>query len=157
MCRKFLDSLFYSTGLYVCLYGVGEYFFFFFLLNSWKMRWIPCLLRKSLLLMVSSIWKFIRSDLRMAFYHNLPAVQETWVWFLRWQDPLEKGMATHSSILVWKIPWTEESGRLQSMGLLRVGHNWVNNTFTFHQPSFKWKYFSTKWWGGKKPKSSIYL
>ena len=109
----------------------------FFLLNSWKMKWIPCLFRKSLLLvMVSSIWKFIRSDLRMAFYHNLPAVWGTWVRSLRWQDPLEKGMATHSSILAWKIPWTEETGRLQSMGLLRVGHDWVNNTFSFHQPSF---------------------
>ena len=47
---------------------------------------------------------------------NLPAVQETWVQFLGWEDPLEKKMATHSSILAWKIPWTEEPGRLQSMG-----------------------------------------
>ena len=47
---------------------------------------------------------------------NLPAVQETWVWSLGLKDPLEKGMATHSSILAWRIPWTEEPGRLQSMG-----------------------------------------
>ena len=47
---------------------------------------------------------------------NLPAVQETWVWSLEWEDPLEKKMATHSSILAWRIPWTEEPGRLQSMG-----------------------------------------
>ena len=47
---------------------------------------------------------------------NLPAVQETWVRFLSWEDSLEKEMATHSSILAWRIPWTEESGRLQSMG-----------------------------------------
>ena len=40
-----------------------------------------------------------------------------------WEDPLEKGMATHSSILAWRIPWTEEPGRLESMGLQRVGHN----------------------------------
>ena len=46
---------------------------------------------------------------------NLPAVQETWVQFLSWEDPLEKEMATHSSILTWRIPWTEEPGRLQSM------------------------------------------
>ena len=45
-----------------------------------------------------------------------PAVQETQVWSLGREDPLEKGMATHSSILIWKIPWTEEPGRLQSMG-----------------------------------------
>ena len=45
---------------------------------------------------------------------NLPAMQETWVRSLGWDDPLEKGMATHSSILAWRIPWTEGSGRLQS-------------------------------------------
>ena len=47
---------------------------------------------------------------------KLPAVQETWVWSLAWEDPLEKEMATHSSILAWGIPWIEEPGRLQSMG-----------------------------------------
>ena len=47
---------------------------------------------------------------------NLPATQETWVQSLGWEDPLEKGMATHSSILAWRIPWTEEPGGLQSMG-----------------------------------------
>ena len=54
---------------------------------------------------------------------NLPAMQETWVRSLGWEDPLEKGMATHSSILAWKIPWTEVPGRLQSMGSHRVEHN----------------------------------
>ena len=48
---------------------------------------------------------------------NLPAIQETWVWSLGEEDPLEKQMATHSSILAWKIPQTEEPGRLQSMGI----------------------------------------
>ena len=47
---------------------------------------------------------------------NLPAMQETWVRFLGWEDPLEKEMATHSSVLAWEIPWTEEPGRLQSIG-----------------------------------------
>ena len=51
---------------------------------------------------------------------NLPTMQETWVQFLGWEDPLEKEMATYSSILAWRIPWTEEPGRLQSMGLQRV-------------------------------------
>ena len=54
---------------------------------------------------------------------RLPAVQETWVRSLGWEDPLEKEMATHSSILAWKIPWTEELGRLQSTGSQRVGHD----------------------------------
>ena len=47
---------------------------------------------------------------------NPPAKQETWVWSLGWEDPMEKEMATHSSILAWEIPWTEEPGRLQSLG-----------------------------------------
>ena len=54
---------------------------------------------------------------------NLPAMQGTQVRSLGWDDPLEKGMATHSSILAWRIPWTEEPGGLQSMGSQRVGHN----------------------------------
>ena len=48
---------------------------------------------------------------------NLPAMPETWIWSLGREDPLEEGMATHSSILAWEISWTEEPGRLQSMGL----------------------------------------
>ena len=52
-----------------------------------------------------------------------PAMQETWVPPLGREDPLEKGMATHSSILAWRIPWTEEPGRPQSMGFQRVGHD----------------------------------
>ena len=54
---------------------------------------------------------------------NLPSMQETWARSLGWKDPLEKENATHSSILAWRIPWTEEPGGLQSMGSQRVGHN----------------------------------
>ena len=54
---------------------------------------------------------------------NLPAVQETWVQSLGWEDPLERGTDTHCSILAWRISWAEEPGRLQSMGMQRVGHN----------------------------------
>ena len=54
---------------------------------------------------------------------NLPAMQETWVQSLGWEDPLEKGMETHNSILDWRILWTEEPGRLQSIGSQRVEHN----------------------------------
>ena len=56
---------------------------------------------------------------------NLPAMQETWVQSLGQEDPLEKEMATHSSIHAWKIPWTEEPGGLQSISLQRVRHNLV--------------------------------
>ena len=55
---------------------------------------------------------------------NLPAVQEAYVQSLGQKDPLEEGMATHSSILAWRIPWTQEPGRLQSVGLQRVRHDW---------------------------------
>ena len=58
-------------------------------------------------------------------------MQETHVWSLDWKDPLEKRMATNSSILAWRIPWTEEPGGLQSMGSQRVGHDWATNTFPF--------------------------
>ena len=62
---------------------------------------------------------------------NLPAVQDTQAQSLGWEDPLKKGMSTHSGILAWRIPWTQEPGRLQSMGSQRVRHGWVTNTFTF--------------------------
>ena len=54
---------------------------------------------------------------------NLSAVPETWIQSLGWKDALEKGMAAHSSILAWRIPWTEEPGGLQSLGSQRVGHH----------------------------------
>ena len=61
---------------------------------------------------------------------NLPAVQETWVQCLGWEDPPEEGMATNSSILAWRIPWTEEPGGLWFMELQRVRHNWVTKHST---------------------------
>ena len=54
---------------------------------------------------------------------NPPAMQETQVLFLDWEDPLEEKMATHSSILAWKVPWTEEPGGLQSVDLQRIRHD----------------------------------
>ena len=58
---------------------------------------------------------------------HLPTVRETQVQSLCWEDPLEKEMATHSSTLAWKIPWTEECCRLQSMGSQRIRHDWANS------------------------------
>ena len=71
---------------------------------------------------------------------NPPAMREIWVRFLGQEDPLEKRMATHSSILVWRIPQTEKPGRLQPMGPQKVRHNWVTN-FHLHI-SYKYK----TWW-----------
>ena len=61
-----------------------------------------------------------RTSLVAQMIKNLPAMRETQVRSLGWEDPLEKGMATHSNILAWRIPWTEELGRLQFMGSQRV-------------------------------------
>ena len=64
-----------------------------------------------------------RASLVAQMVKNPPAMQETWIRSLGWEDPLEKGAATHSSILAWKIPRTEEPGGPQSMGLQRVRHD----------------------------------
>ena len=63
---------------------------------------------------------------------NRPPLQEAPVQPQGWEDPLEKGMATHSSVIAWRIPQTEESGRLQSMELQVVGQYWATNSSTFH-------------------------
>ena len=66
---------------------------------------------------------YCRASLVAEMVKHLPTMWETWVQSLGQEDPLEKEMANHSSTLAWKIPWTEEPGRLQSMGSQRVGHN----------------------------------
>ena len=71
----------------------------------------------------SSLLFFQGASLVAQMEKNLPAVQETWAQSLGWEEVLKKGMATHSSILAWGIPWTEEPGGLQTMGLQRVGHD----------------------------------
>ena len=63
------------------------------------------------------------SSLMAQMVKHLPAMWETWVQSLGWEDPLEKEMAMHSSMLAWKIPWTEEPGGLQSMESQRIGHD----------------------------------
>ena len=63
-------------------------------------------------------WQYLHLVAQMV--KNLPALQDTWLQSLGWEDPVEKGMAIHSSILAWKTAWTEGPGRLQSMGSLRV-------------------------------------
>ena len=65
----------------------------------------------------------LRASLVAQMVKNPLAMQETWLQSLGQGDPLEKGMETHSSILAWRIPWTEEADRIQSVGLQRVGHN----------------------------------
>ena len=67
---------------------------------------------------------------------HLPPMWETWVWSLGREDPLEKEMVTHFTILAWRIPWTEEPGRLQSTGSQRVRHDWAATLFTDSKKSF---------------------
>ena len=71
---------------------------------------------------------------------NPRAMPEIWVWSLSREDPLEKEMATHSSILAWRIPWTEEPGRLQSLGSQRVRYNWATNTHTHTHTHTVWNH-----------------
>ena len=101
------------------------------------------------------------------WYKCLPAMRETWVWSLGREDPLEKEMATHSSILAWRIPWTEEPGGLQSTGLQRVGHDWATSlSFPFlsqwfsscipriHRGLRRWLYRPSEW-SGQGPSALI--
>ena len=63
---------------------------------------------------------------------------ETWVWSLGWEDPLEEGMETHSNILDWRLPWTEEPSRLQTRRLQRVGHDWATKHTAHSQLTMQW-------------------
>ena len=74
------------------------------------------------------IWEILAWSLVAQTVNNLSAMQETQIRYLGQEDPLEKGMATHSSIFAWRITWTEEPGRLQSTVSQRVGRDWVTNT-----------------------------
>ena len=74
----------------------------------------------------SSIETLLGIFLVVQLVENLTAMQETWVWSLVWEDPLEGDKATHSSILAWRISWTEDPGGPQSTGSKRVGYDWSN-------------------------------
>jgi len=101
-----------STGKFLCPFHALIYF---------------CLVITKIIQMVNTLRLecISRASLVAQMVKNLPAVLETWVQFLGQEDPLEKGMATHSSILAWRIPWTEEPGRLQSMGPQRDMTEWL--------------------------------
>ena len=99
-------------------------FLCFWLLCIWGCLFVSLTdLSIGMCLFFSLIWKnslHMRASLVAQMVKNLPAMWETKVWSLGWEDPLEKGMATHFSIFAWRIPWTEQPGRLQFMGLKRV-------------------------------------
>ena len=86
---------------------------------------------------------FLWASLVAEMVKNLPAVWETWVWSLGWEDPLEEGMVTHFGVLAWRTPWTEEPGGLQSVGLQTAGLDWAPEHSTrcfyvFPAPASSW-------------------
>ena len=87
-----------------------------------------------------------RASLVAQMVKHLPAMQETPVGSLGWEGPLEKEMATHSSTLAWKIPWTEEPGRLQSKSSQRVRHDWMTALYTQLQIAFFFPLLSSFEW-----------
>ena len=98
------------------------------LLGNWREVFLKSFNSVSRLIWV---FTFFRGFPVTQMVKNMPAVQETQVQSPGWENPLEKGVATHSSTLVWRIPWMEEPGELQYMGSLRVRHFWATSTF-FH-------------------------
>ena len=86
---------------------------------------------RKLILELLCVYPYVWVSLVAQTVKNLPAMRETQIWSLGWENPLEKGMVTHSSIPGWRIPWMEEPGRLQSTGWQRAGHDWATNTFTY--------------------------
>ena len=100
----------------------------------------------------SSIYRGIMHSVRASLVaqtvKRLPTMLETWVQSLGQEDLLEKEMATQSSILAWKIPWTEEPGRLQSMGSQRVRHNWATSLHFYAFSKHGSFLMRRVWWGG---------
>ena len=80
---------------------------------------------------LTSRYTYSWASLVVQMVKNLPAIQETRIRSLGQEDPLEKEKATQSSILAWRIPWTEEPGRLQSLGSQRIRHDGATNTYTY--------------------------
>ena len=93
----------------------------FFLYMKWR---TPVFSHILIILLPFIFW----ASLGAQMVKNLHTMKETWVWFLGQEDPLEEKMATHSSILAWRAPWTEEPGRLYSKGSQGVVHDWAINT-----------------------------
>ena len=119
-----------QIGLFKGKAGAQHFFFSSLCIESWSNRHSEfSQVFSELFLFCSSLVSLMDTSLLMAqMVNNLAAVQETWIRSLGGENPLEKGTATHSRILAWIIPWTEEPGGLQSMGLQIVRHDWATNT-----------------------------
>ena len=123
---------------FISLNLTGRSNLFLFLRVLPKFQW--------LLLFFNFYWSIVAfwASLVAHMVNNLPEMQETWVWSLGREDPLEGGMATHFSILAWRIWWTEEPGMRQSMGSQGIGHDWVANSIVVLQYCLN-SYCTEKW------------
>ena len=102
-------------------------------LNSWIFQKQPHMPNSGYFFWFPIPWTSWWASLVTQRVKNLPAMQETQVWLLGQEYPLEEEMGTHSSILAWRIPWIKEPGRLQSMWSQRIRHDWRTNTFTLRE------------------------
>ena len=118
-----------NTGLIQCIYCSYLSFLQYLMILKFLFLNLQSLFNSTTVIWASLVAQSVK---------NLPAVQETQVQTLGWEDPMEKEMATHSSSLAWKISWTVEPGGLQSMGSQRVGCDSATNTY-----SYLWKYQTT--------------
>ena len=125
-CHFLLQGSFPTQGLNLCLLH----------LQYWQVDSLP-------LMPYIYIYIYIYMGFPGGLVKNLPAILETWVWSLGWENSLERGTAIYSSILAWRIPWTEEPGRLQSMGLQRVVLAWAAFIYIF--VTIRRLYFYIKW------------
>ena len=113
--------------------------------QNWRNRVWRSLTNK----VIGSRYSSMRASLMAQKVKNLPAMWETWVWSLGWEDPLAKGMATHCSILGWRIPCAEEPGGLQSMKSKRIRHAWVPKQQQQQQQHSSMKYtLKVRFWVG---------
>ena len=127
--NNILPSLFY---IFVTMVYIHLLFYIHLLLYIYTFIYIYIYIYKSVVYIHTYMYTYIhihkyKIPLVTQRLKSLPEMRETWVWSLGWEDSLKKGMATHSSILVWRIPWMEEPGGLQSMGSQRVGRNWMTS------------------------------
>ena len=117
-------------SLYWEKFSLHKYIIFYVDRCIWGRKLWPWIKYDNFFLYSYIMFIWVQASLVAQMVRSLLAMQETWIRSLGWEDPQEEGMAIHSSILAWRIPWTEKPGGLQSMGSHRTGHDWVTNTYT---------------------------
>ena len=142
--REVPQLLFLTSGFFFFSCKLNFIFFFHpeLLRFNWRIifckfklynvvNWYMCVYYETVTT-IKLVYALLWASLVAQMVKNLPAMWKTSVWSLSWEDPLEEGMAMHSSVLAGESPWTEEPGGLQFMGLQRVGHSWATKHSTAH-------------------------